>query len=181
MTWREVFTFLKRRRGLLDAVVFSGGEPTLQNALAEAITEVRDLGFKIGLHTASPYPERLPELLPLLDWVGLDVKAPFDQYEALTGVPGSGEKARTGLTTLLESGVAYEVRTTAHSLLHTPESLLRLARELKNLGVKNYILQEFRPHGCTDAGLCATSRPLLNADLTNRISPLFTNFTLRQA
>lgn len=181
IAWRDIVAFLLRRRGLLDAVVFSGGDATLQNALAEAIDEVRSLGFKVGLHTASPYPERLLALLPGLDWVGLDIKAPFNEYDAVTGIPGSGEKARAGLAALLKSGVAYEVRTTLHSRLHTPESLLRLACELKSMGVQNYVLQEFRPQGCADADLCAMSRPLLNADLVGRIASLFPGFTLRQA
>lgn len=181
LPWRDVVAFLKRRRGLLDAVTFSGGEPTLQAALPDAIREVRELGFKIGLHTASPYPERLQNLLPLLDWVGLDIKAPFDRYEMLTGVSGSGGKAREGLAALLESGVAYEVRTTVHALLHTPESLLQLACELKDMGVENYVLQEFRPQGCADTGLCATSRPLLNAELSGQIAQQFKNFAVRHA
>lgn len=179
--WREVMAFLQHRRGLLDAVVFSGGEAVLQDALAAAVNEVRALGFKIGLHTASPYPERFQALLPRLDWVGMDIKASFDRYESITGAPGSGEKARAGLTALLASGVAYEVRTTFHAQLHTPESLLRLAHELQSMGVKNYVLQEFRPQGCIDERLCATSRRLLTADLTAQIAALFAKFTLRQA
>ncbi len=89
--WREVRDFLTRRVGLLDAVVFSGGEPTAQNALAAAIPEVRALGFKIGLHTSGAYPERLRRLLPLLDWVGLDIKSLPEGYDEITGVKGSGE------------------------------------------------------------------------------------------
>ena len=79
--------------GLLDAVVFSGGEPTLQAGLLDAMLEVRELGFKIGLHTAGMYPQRLAAILPLMDWVGMDVKAPFADYARITGTPGSGERA----------------------------------------------------------------------------------------
>lgn len=179
--WRDVVAFLERRQGLLDAVVFSGGEPTLQSALPDAIREVRALGFRIGLHTASPYPERLPDLLPLLDWVGFDVKAPFDQYEAITGVPGSGAKARAGLALLLESGVAYEVRTTVHARLHRGEDLLRLADELQAMGVKNQVVQEFRTQGCSNAELCAPAHSVLNAELAAEIARRFANFTRRQA
>ncbi len=181
VAWRDVAAFLKRRQGLLDAVVFSGGEPTLQAALENAIREVRALGFRIGLHTASPYPERLQTLLPLLDWVGFDVKAPFDRYETTTGVPGSGEKARAGLSLLLESGVTCEVRTTIHPLLHNSEDLIRLADELLEMGVESYALQEFRAQGCADAQLCVPSPPLLNAGLSAEISSRFKYFTLRQA
>jgi len=176
-----VVKFLKRRQGLLDAVVFSGGEPTLQAALPDAIREVRALGFRIGLHTAAPYPHQIKALLPLLDWVGLDIKAPFDQYEAITGVPGSGEKAREGLTLLLESGVDYEVRTTVHARLHSAADLLRLADELQAGGVKSYAVQEFRAQGCRNAELCAPTPPLLNPQLSSAISQRFKSFTLRQA
>ena len=58
MQWSAVMSFLQRRQGLLDAVVFSGGEPTLQHGLRQAMTEVRGLGFKVGLHTGGAYPAR---------------------------------------------------------------------------------------------------------------------------
>ncbi len=74
--WPQVLAFLQSRRGLLDGVVFSGGEPTLQAALPAALAEVRAMGFATGLHTGGMYPERLAAVLPLLDWVGLDVKGP---------------------------------------------------------------------------------------------------------
>lgn len=178
--WPDVIAFLQRRRGLLDAVVFSGGEPTLQGSLAGAIREVRELGFKIGLHTASPYPDRFKILLPLLDWVGLDIKAPFDRYDLVSGVPNSGVQAREGLSLLLDSGLSYEVRTTVHPQFHSAADLIRLAGELQEMGVENYALQEFRPQGCTDPGLCAAALPILNDELTERISRLFKRFTLRQ-
>jgi len=181
LPWPDVIAFLQRRRGLLDAVVFSGGEPTLQSILPEAIREVRELGFKIGLHTASPYPDRFKNLLPLLDWVGLDIKAPFDRYDLVSGVPNSGTHAREGLSLLLESGLNYEVRTTVHPQFHSAADLIRLAEELQGLGVENYAMQEFRPQGCTDAGLCAAALPLLNDELTGVIAPLFKQFILRQA
>ena len=74
-SWSEVMAWLPRRVGLIDAVVFSGGEPTLDPALGAAMDEVRALGLAVGLHSAGIYPRRLRELLPRLDWIGLDVKA----------------------------------------------------------------------------------------------------------
>ena len=82
LPWQDVLALLERRQGLLDALVFSGGEATLQAALPEAMRRVRAMGFKVGLHTAGPYPERLRECLPLLDWVGMDLKAPFADRRA---------------------------------------------------------------------------------------------------
>jgi len=109
--WPAVLAFLERRRGLLDAVVFSGGEPTQQSGLAAAMREVKAMGFLVGLHTAGIVPRRLAEVLPLVDWVAMDVKAGFDEHERLTCVPGSGARARASLELLRASGVAREVHT----------------------------------------------------------------------
>lgn len=174
--------FLRRRQGLLDAVVFSGGEPTLQDELQSAINEVRDLGFKIGLHTGGTYPSRLKELLPVLDWVGMDIKATLDDYAKVTATPGSGKKAWECAELLLESGIPHEFRTTVHPLYHTPDSILRLAEELRGLGAKHYVLQEFRPQGCADVAVSTyASRELLDDALCSRIGTMFSTFSVRRA
>jgi pyruvate formate lyase activating enzyme len=151
--WREVVAFLEERRGLLDGVVFSGGEPTLQSGLARAMRQVKDMGYKIGLHTAGPYPERLFSVLPLVDWVGFDVKAPFSEYRGVTQVGGSGGKALASLRHLIGSGVPYEIRTTVHPSLLDEAALERLRSELSALKVSNHRIQVFRSQGCADAAL----------------------------
>jgi pyruvate formate lyase activating enzyme len=151
--WQEILALLERRRGLLDAVVFSGGEPTLQRGLVAAMREVRTLGFKVGLHTAGMYPERLERVLPLCDWVGLDIKASFARYDGLTGAAGSARRVRESLNLLVASGVAHECRTTVHCSLHSLDDLLALADELLVTGVECYVLQPFRKQGCADAAL----------------------------
>lgn len=150
LDWRDLLAFLERRRGLLDGVVFSGGEPTTDAALPEAIRQVRALGFKVGLHTAGLYPERLVAVLPLVDWVGFDVKAPFADYETVTGVPGSGIPARACVAAVVASGVASECRTTVHPALLSPAALLALAGELSAIGVRRWVIQQFRAQGCVD-------------------------------
>lgn len=182
MEWPAVLRFLRRRQGLLDAVVFSGGEPTLQDGLRLAITETRDLGFKAGLHTGGTYPSRLGELLPLLSWVGMDIKAAFSDYGKVTGTPASGEKARESARLLLASGVSYEFRTTVHPLYHTQDSLLQLAEELQQLGAKHYLLQEFRPQGCADKTVnIYSARELLDDAVCSRIGTMFESFSVRRA
>ena len=109
--WPEVTAFLEKRRGLLDAVVFSGGEPTQQPGLAAAMREVKAMGFLVGLHTAGVVPRRLAEVLPLVDWVAMDVKAPFDAHESVTCVRGSGAYARLSVELIRASGVARELHT----------------------------------------------------------------------
>jgi pyruvate formate lyase activating enzyme len=153
IAWQDAAALLRRRRGLLDAVVFSGGEPTLQRGLPDAVREVRELGFKVGLHTAGCYPERLDELLPALDWVGLDIKALPEDYAALTGVPGSGERAFESLQFLVESGVAHEVRVTVHDGLLPDEKLHQLLALLDVAGVAEVVLQRCRTEKTLDPGL----------------------------
>ncbi|TPW28040.1 anaerobic ribonucleoside-triphosphate reductase activating protein [Martelella alba] len=151
LEWRDILAFLETRRGLLDGVVFSGGEPTAQAGLDVAIQDVRLLGFRIGLHTAGPYPDRLKRLLPLVDWVGLDIKAPFGNYEAITQVPRSGEKAHSSLMALLASGVDYELRTTVHSGLLDTAQTARIAEELAALGAQPTRIQPYRETGVDKA------------------------------
>lgn len=155
--WAATLAWLATRRGLLDAVVFSGGEPTAQAELGAAIRAVRALGFAIGLHTCGAYPRRLLEVAREVDWVGLDLKAPMIGYEAVTGVPRSGFAAFASLDLLQKAGVALEVRTTVHPALTPPEMLDTLARELAQMGVTRWVLQAFRPTGCAHEALVAAA------------------------
>lgn len=150
MPWDEVMEFLRSRVNLLDGVVFSGGEPTVQPALPDAVAEVRELGFRIGLHTGGPHPARFEAALPLVDWVGFDVKAPFADYERITHVAGAGERALASLRTLVASGVPFEVRTTVHPDLLGDEELERLSLELAEEGVARWAVQAYRPDGARE-------------------------------
>jgi pyruvate formate lyase activating enzyme len=153
----RVLEWLRSREGLIDAVVFSGGEPTAQPALATALADVRKLGFATGLHTGGMYPRRFPEILTRLDWVGLDIKAPQQEYEAVTGIPRSGLAPFVSLALLRQSGIAHEVRTTVHPDLTPPDRLERLAKELASCGVDRWVLQPFRPTGCVEQAVIAAA------------------------
>jgi len=160
-SWEQVLAFLRTRAGLLDGVVFSGGEPLAQPGLAAAVREVLELGFRVALHTGGVAPDRLAEVLPLVDWIGFDVKAPFSEYERITRVAGSGEAALGSLRLALASGVGIETRTTVHPDLLGEGALERMADELEALGVSRWVLQPFRAEGCADETLAATHRPEL--------------------
>jgi pyruvate formate lyase activating enzyme len=168
LAWPDAVAWLHRRCGLLDGVVFSGGEATAQPALMDALKQVREMGFQTALHTAGIYPQRLKAILPLLDWVGFDIKAPFDRYADVTGVPGSGDKAHRSLTAVLSSGVEYELRTTVHSHLLAADDLLDMAKTLQSCGVHRWVLQEFRTQGCADAELSKMPSKL-DAALVSRL------------
>jgi pyruvate formate lyase activating enzyme len=180
--WTEVKALLARRAGLLDGVVFSGGEPTIDPALPDAILEARAMGLAVGLHTACIYPRRLEAVLPMLEWVGFDIKAPFHQYEKVTGVAGSGEPARQCMDMIVASGVAHECRTTLHPSLLAEAEIEELAATLAAAGVRNYAVQMFRARGCGNGALTAgAASGHLSDAARERIAARFDSFTLRLA
>jgi len=146
----KILRFLNARKGHLEGIVFSGGEPTLHEDLPAWMRAVKDMEFEIGLHTGGISPERLEKVLPLCDWVGMDIKAPFALYERITRIPGSGEIARKSAELILRSGVPYEFRTTVHPDLLSEDEILSMVRELVSLGARHYSLQVFRPDHCPD-------------------------------
>ena len=143
--WPVLRDWLQARRGRLDAVVFSGGEPSTDPALPAALSELRAMGYRLGLHTAGLAPKRLAELLPLLDWIGLDVKAaPSDEalHERITGLAGGLRQVRESLALLQGSGIAYELRSTVHPQWFSDADVLRLVDELRD--APRHVLQVAR-------------------------------------
>lgn len=179
--WDEVQRWLAGRVGLLDAVVFSGGEPTTDAGLPLAMAQVRALGFKIGLHSAGLYPLRLQAVLPLVDWVGLDVKAPLSQpalHQRITGVAGSHLPVAASLRHLVDAGIDFECRTTAHPAWLDDAALLRLGAELAGAGVTRYAVQLCRDQGAGHRqGPVPAGYP--GADTLDWLDARFEHFTLR--
>ena len=143
---------------------------------------VKDMGFEIGLHTGGMFPDRLVNILPLCDWVGLDIKAPFDRYEKVTQIAGSGEKAHRSAELVLASGVSYEFRTTFHPALLSEEDVLAMAQKLAGMGCKRYALQMFRPDHCADKELRESSVPAagISAALRQNLKTYFSEFLIRE-
>lgn len=146
IVWHKFIDFLNTRKGILDAVVFSGGEPLVQKGLIDAIKDVKALGFEVGLHTGGYRPEFFSEVIEFVDWVGFDIKAPLeeDRYKIVTGGVGDVEKVKESLNILIESGKSFECRTTCDPRFLDIEDLYKIADTLKGLGVKEYYLQKYR-------------------------------------
>jgi anaerobic ribonucleoside-triphosphate reductase activating protein len=142
--WREVRAFLETRKGLLDAVVFSGGEPLSEPRLPAMIRDVRRMGYRVGLHTAGIYPLRLADVLRHLNWVGLDIKADAEGYDDITGRRHSQLPALACLSQLLSSGTDFECRITWHPDWLDESRLMTLARELARRGVRRFAVQAAR-------------------------------------
>ena len=157
LRWADLRARWRTRIGLLDGLVFSGGEPTLDPALPSALAEVREAGLATALHTAGVSAAHLSRVLPLLDWVALDIKAAPPQLPALTGAPGSVRETARALQLVQQSGVAYELRTTWHPRWLPEPALLMLADWLASHGVQRWVLQAGRPPGGGPAAALAAS------------------------
>ena len=145
---REVLDFLASRRGLLDGVVLSGGEPLLQPDAADFLQKVRELGFSVKLDTNGCHPAALADILDrgLADYVAMDVKNSPARYAETVGVPGFDlTPVEESVQLLRRSAVEYEFRTTLVRELHTPEDLDAIAAWLE--GSPRYFLQNFVDSG----------------------------------
>jgi pyruvate formate lyase activating enzyme len=134
MTEEELLSFLKGRRGLLDGVCITGGEPTLSPGLPRLLEEIRALGFAVKLDTNGSRPDVLEAVLPLVDYVAMDVKSSPDGYGAAIGLekPPMGA-IEDSLRLLMNSGKDYELRITLVQELHGNEEITRLGQWLYDL------------------------------------------------
>lgn len=143
----ELLAFLKSRKGILDGVCITGGEPTLWGELPELIRRVKALGFAVKLDTNGTRPQRLEELLSegLLDYVAMDIKNSPDRYCETCGGVDCIKQVRESAELLRSSQIPYEFRTTLCHPLHTPEDMKEIGRWLK--GAPRYFLQLFVDSG----------------------------------
>ena len=147
LSWDDVEKVLVKRQDFLDGVVLSGGEPLLQADATKALRRIRELGFKVGLHTEGAFHNRLVGALTLIDWVGYDIKAMPEDYRKVIRTADAGELAWRGLDRILESGVDYEIRTTVSPGSPQEERWEEIVDSLRVKGVRTYALQKALPEG----------------------------------
>ncbi|AZT89669.1 anaerobic ribonucleoside-triphosphate reductase activating protein [Caldicellulosiruptor changbaiensis] len=138
------FEYLDKRKGIVDAVCITGGEPTLnEKYLTEFIKKIKQRDLLVKLDTNGSRPEVLQKLLKenLLDYVAMDIKAPLRKYPELTGFKDI-KKIEESVNLLINSQIDYEFRTTVNKNLHTIEDILEIARWLKN--AKLYVIKPYK-------------------------------------
>jgi pyruvate formate lyase activating enzyme len=155
----RIFDFLLQRRGKLDAVTISGGEPTLQPGLTAFIRRIKDLSFAVKLDTNGSRPDVLRELISgeLLDFIAMDLKAPLARYADVVGTPVATDAIRESIRLIMESGVEYEFRTTWVPGLLSPGDLTEMAQAVQ--GAARYVIQRFVPDRTLDPRLGSGSPP----------------------
>lgn len=148
LTDDEVFGFLKKRRGVLDGVAVTGGEPLLHADMPEFLARVKELGYKIKLDTNGSNPELLSEIVKnkLVDRVAMDIKNAPEEYARTIGLESFDiAPVERSKEMLLRGDIDYEFRTTVVKGIHTKESLIGAAKWIE--GAKEYYLQQFKDSG----------------------------------
>ena len=138
----RVMELLKKRRGMLDGVVLSGGEPTLQPGIRRFAGEVKELGLAIKLDTNGSRPDVIDALLKsgLLDFIAMDIKGPWSRYEECCGRPGMVREVKKAVDLVATSGLPYYFRTTFFPSLLSEEDLECIRRQLPK-GAKYFVQQ----------------------------------------
>ncbi len=141
----EIFSFLKKRKGKLDAVEITGGEPTLQPDLIKTIEKIKKMGFLVKLDTNGSNPKILEKIINLhiVDYFAMDIKNSPENYEKSVGVPIEPEKIKKSIRLIMKSKADYEFRTTMVKSLIKKEDIIRIGKLIK--GAKLYALQSFNP------------------------------------
>lgn len=155
----EMLSFLKKRKGLLDGVCITGGEPLLNKDIAEFIKKVKSMGFLVKLDTNGTFPDELNKLLSekLIDYVAMDIKNSLKKYAKTAGIENFDTKSiEKSVEILKSSDVDFEFRTTVVKEFHTEEDIKEIA---KFIGKSKYFLQQFVDSGNTIcSGLTAVSK-----------------------
>jgi len=176
----EVLAFLRSRKGLLDGVVLSGGEPLLQTGAADFLREVKSLGFAVKLDTNGCYPEALAAILEegIVDYVAMDIKNRPEKYAETVGIPGfDAAPVLESAQLLRSSGVDYEFRTTVVRELHTLEDIRAIGEWLK--GSKRWYLQQFVDSGDLVGTGCHGREPLELRAFARMAEPYFGTVEIR--
>ena len=140
----EVLSFLKKRKGLLEALSISGGEPLLQEDIVDFIKKVKKLDYLVKIDTNGTFPERLKEIIDekLVDYISMDIKAPKNKYNKLAGTKANLRKIEESIEIIKNNAPDYEFRTTFIPDLLKKKDIIEIAKWLE--GSKRFYLQQFK-------------------------------------
>jgi pyruvate formate lyase activating enzyme len=144
ITQKYLFQFLKNRKGKLDGVVITGGEPLIQQDLGKFMKKIKDMGYLVKLDTNGTYPKRLNKLLKdnLIDYIAMDVKYPRSDYIKSSARKGVSNRITESIQIIMNSDIEYEFRTTYVKKFHDIKSVEKIGKMIK--GANKYYIQNFR-------------------------------------
>ena len=147
-TTEGVLEFLNTRRGKLDGIVITGGEPCLQKDLIDFIKKVKAEGFLVKLDSNGTMPDVLELAIPFVDYIAMDIKAPLEKYSDIVKVKIDTEKIKKSISLIMNSGVDYEFRTTVVKSQLSFSDFEKIGQLIQ--GAKRYYLQKFVPSKTLD-------------------------------
>jgi len=144
---KDFFYFLESRRGKLEGVCITGGEPTIQPDIVEFVRKIKNLGYKVKLDTNGARPDvlRLLYAKKMLDFVAMDIKSDLENYEKTANSKIDTERIKLSVELIRNSGIDYEFRTTVVPGLHTEKDFIEIGKWLE--GSKKYVLQKYEDKG----------------------------------
>ena len=142
---KDILNYLKKRKKIIDGLVITGGEPTIQPDLVSFIEKVKKEGFFVKLDTNGTNPEVLKKLFKkkLLDYVAMDIKSSEDKYQQATRTKVDVKKIKESIELIKKSGIDYEFRATIVPTLHTKKEIEGIGKLMNN--VNKFYVQQFRP------------------------------------
>ena len=181
VTEEEIFAYLKKRQGILDGVVVTGGEPLLQKDIEDFLRKIKALGFEIKLDTNGTFPDKLKNIVNegLVDYVAMDIKNSPEYYSVTAGVENLNlDKIKESVDFLInQDKVSYEFRTTVVAQYHSEAMMDEIGEFIK--GAKNYYLQGFVDSGdLIGSNLSALPKANLQK-MADRVSKYVENVSLR--
>lgn len=160
ITQEELFSFLEKRRGILDGVTVTGGEPCLRKDLKDFVAQIKEMGYLVKLDTNGNHPEVLMELAEgdMIDYVAMDIKNSLSKYGMTIGVPDfDTSNVEKSIDYLIHGKIPYELRTTVVSQFHKKEDFEEIGRTIE--GARAYFLQQFvQRETVPDTSLTSPSR-----------------------
>ena len=178
----DVLDFLNMRKGKLDAVTITGGEPTIQDKLPAFIKQIRKMGFAVKMDTNGSQPQVIKTLLDgkLLDYIAMDIKAPLAKYDNIVRVPVNADSIEESIKLILKTKIPYEFRTTIVESQLEENDILQIAKLIS--GANHYVLQKFVPVKVLDKKFLnekSYSDEKLQK-IKNRLEPQIPSVTIRQ-
>ncbi|MFA6047559.1 MAG: anaerobic ribonucleoside-triphosphate reductase activating protein [Parcubacteria group bacterium] len=180
---KEFFKFLKMRRGTLDGVCITGGEPTIQPDIIDFIKKIKKMGFAVKLDTNGTRPDVLRKIIreKLVDFIAMDIKNHPGKYDKTTATKGDIDRIKLSVELIRNSGIDYEFRTTVVPGLHVKEDFKKIAKWLK--GAKSYWLQRYRQSKILDPTLPSRvikDKTLDLEKILENLTPHFENVGIRE-
>jgi len=182
LSYGQINMFLQERINWLDAIVISGGEPTIHSieALINTYKMIKNYDYLTGLHSNGYSSNKIEQLLQegIVDFYGIDFKTTKNNYETLTH-SNSYEDVIHSIRLIINNNAMYNVRTTYHPKILTEDMMINMIYTLASVGVKNYIIQKYHSTGVQDSNLKYDPTPVIPPNVISIAKKMFPNFQIR--